>query len=105
MVSLLGFLGTPDTVDLELYLGDGDDGETYGPKIENLPARFEPMQKQIQLPEGRVVVQLGLVYMPASPKPTIESLLTHKGKKYTVVAVESPVWLDGTVMQHEVKVA
>lgn len=105
MVSVLAFLGTPHRIDLELYAGDGGDGPTYSDKLEGLPARFEPQQKQLRLPDGRVVVQLGLVYMPAAPEPTVESLLWWKGTRYTIVSVQTAVWLNGDAMHHEVKVA
>lgn len=104
MVSILGFIGTPHTMQLQRYLSDGPDGPGYGPAVE-VRGRWERHERQIQLTDGRVVNTAGRIKFPASVDPSTGDLLTFEGEQYEVIEVETPAWFDGTPMHHEVMVS
>ncbi len=98
MVALLGsFIPTPDTVQHEVYQGDGADGPQWAAAVPRA-ARVERQSRRIQTGDSRVVVLTGRIY-----------LLGHEGEVAvqdridgrTVEVVDSPTWWDGTVMHYE----
>lgn len=102
MVSILGpFIPAAQTAGLERYLGDGEDGPTYGLAVQE-SVRWEPSTREMQLRDGRVVTMRAKVHMagPSDPKPG--DRLTYQGDTYKVAQVDTPVWIDGTPMHHEV---
>ena len=102
MLTLLGnLIPTPDTVQHEVYLGDGEDGPQWAAPVAR-KARMESASKKIQTGDGRVVVLTGKVF-----------LLGHEGSVKvqdridgrTVEVVDTPTWWDGTPMHHEAGVS
>ncbi|GAB3472025.1 hypothetical protein [Actinophytocola sediminis] len=98
MVALLGtFVPTPDTIEHEVYLGDGPDGPQWATAVSRL-GRIEHGEKRIQTPDGRVVVLTATIF-----------LLGHEGEVSTqdklngrtVEQVATPTWWDSTPMHHE----
>lgn len=102
-MSLLGVIGTPHTVSWESYEGDTGDGAAYADAVD-VEARVEPSSKQVQLDTGRVVMLASLVVLPGTVPVKTGDRLTIDGKTREVVTVDTPVWLDGTPMHHEVGV-
>ncbi|OZM73975.1 hypothetical protein CFN78_06720 [Amycolatopsis antarctica] len=106
MVNLLRFIGTPHRAGFRRYLEDGGDGPGYGPALR-IEVRWEKTSRQIQTAEGRVVTVTGMIYAPAVVAPAVGDQFAEDPDTpdwRTIVQVDSPAWVDGTVMHHEVLV-
>ncbi|PXY20314.1 hypothetical protein [Prauserella endophytica] len=108
MVSLLGtIIPTADPVWFRRQIPDGPDGPTFGEAMSGY-GRWERTSRQIQTPEGRVVLLTGTVYVPAAWEPKVGDQLAQGGGApdwRRVEMVETLTWFDGTVMHHEVHVS
>ncbi len=103
MVSLLGSLiPAPHTVGHRAQLPDGGDGQQWATAVDVPGCRVEQTSKQYQNADGRVVTLTALVIMPAVPEVQPGDRLVVNGNDRRVEKVDAPVWLNGTVMQHEV---
>lgn len=103
MVSLLGtFIRAPHTVKHRAQLPDGGDGAQWAQPVDVTGCRVESVEKQYQIADSRVVTLTKHVVMPSLPEVHVGDLLVVDGEDRPVEKVAAPVWIDGTVMHHEV---
>lgn len=110
MVSLLGgFIPYTHTVEKgnpvkhRAQLPDGGDGRQWAQPVDVEPgARVEKVSRQYQARDGRVVTLKATVWLPGSWNPQVGDLLVIDGEERPIEVVDTPVWLDGTPMQHEI---
>lgn len=116
MVSLLGLVGAQSAVGYEAPLGDTGEGPAWADPVEVTGCRINrgvrrarggAGGRQVQTAAGQVVTITATVLMPAVPEPVPGGrvdLRDGRGPRL-VHTVDTPVWLDGSAMHHEVGLA